>query len=242
MILYVVAYSGNYAILNCGEENTLFMQDLFDHLIPALLPAVQDAENTKGAAYRAFFKDEENGASISNILAKVSEGAPAYSDQSDGFTNGAPVIMCASRRGELTFTYKGEKSDIMDQCNGRTVATTLSGTKWIVFCPEFWAAQEVQALYPPPPINNQPAANCLKLNDQRTQFAWTPDNRHGAPKLLWSKIWILFEELVHIYIDAKYEAAHHDFPGVADAKEAFELSAKDSLLNPPNYGMYVASK
>lgn len=242
MILYVVAYSGNYAIPNCGEENTLFIQDLFDRLIPALLPPVQDAENTKGAAYRAFFKDEENGATISNILAKVSEDAPAYPDQVDAFTNGAPVIMCASKRGDLTLTYEGKKSDVMDQCKGLNVATTLSGTKWIVFCPAFWGVIEVQALYPPPSINGQPAANCLKLNDQRTHFAVTPDNRHGAPKLLWSKIWILFEELVHIYIDAKYLTEHHNFHEVADAQKALELSARDSLLNPPNYAMYVASR
>lgn len=48
--------------------------------------------------------------------------------------------------------------------------------------------------------------------------------------------------LVHIYIDAKYAAEHHDFHEVADAQEALELSVRDSLLNPPNYAMYVASK
>lgn len=220
------------------------MHTLLDELYTALLPAVQDAESTQGPAFQAFFKDAENGASVSNLLANITEGAPAFLS-ADKISNGAPAFVCLSGKGQMTeiFGPTGATLDAFDRCVGPLVAASMAGTKYIAICPSFWKSPELVTSPPSPSASNQPAVNCLSLSRNQRQFKGTSNDRHGAAYLVQYKVWIVLEELVHSYIYAAYGlGGHSDTLDIYDANAAFALSAKDSLLNAPSYVLYVASK
>ena len=241
--MLVVAYAGNYAIVNCGPDNTALMHTMLDEIYTALLPAIQDAESTHGPAFQAFFKDVENGAKVSNLLANITEGAPAF-PPADNISNGAPAIFCLSRKGQLTGrSHTGALFDAFDRCGGLEAASSLTGTKFIAICPVFWTLPILVTSPPAPPAGNQPASNCLSLSRNQRQFQGTTSDRHGATTLVQYKVWIVLEELVHSYIYAAFGLGSYSHPlDIYDANAAFALSAQDSLLNAPSYGLYVASK
>ncbi|MCJ1317603.1 hypothetical protein MMC15_002928 [Xylographa vitiligo] len=238
-----VAYAGNYAICNCGPDNTALLHTLLDEIYAALLPAIQDAESTHGPAFQAFFKDAENGAKVSNLLANITEGAPAF-PPADKLSNGAPVLFCVSQKGQLSGkTATGEPFDAFDRCGGPVAALSFTGTKYIAVCPVFWTAPEIVTSPPAPPASNQPASNCLRLSRNKGQFQGTTTDRHGAIGLVQYKVWIVLEEIVHSYIYAAFGLGSHPNPlDIYDSNAAFALSAQDSLLNAPSYVLYVASK
>ncbi|MCJ1282838.1 hypothetical protein MMC26_002164 [Xylographa opegraphella] len=238
-----LAYSGNYAIVNCGAERTAILHTLLDEVYTALLPAIQDAESTRGPAFQAFFKDAENGAKVSNLLANVTEGAPAF-PPADNISKGAPVMFCLAKRGELGGkTATGAPFDAFDECVGSVAASSMTGTKYIGICPIFWTSPELVTSPPAPPASNQPASNCLSLSRNKRQFKGTAGDRHGAAYLAQYKVWVVLEEIVHCYIYAAFGLGSSSKPlDVYDANAAFVLSAQDSLLNAPSYVLYVASK
>jgi len=220
------------------------LHTFLDELYTKLLPAVQDAERAQGPAFQAFFKGAENGASVSNLLANITEGAPAF-PPADKISNGAPVFVCLSGKGQMTGVYvaTGAPYDAFDSCVGSTVAWAKAATKYIAICPSFWTLPGLVTSPPSPPASNQPAVNCLSLSRNRRRFQGTIENRHGAGYLVQYKVWIVLEELVHSYIYAAYGYGGHSRPlDIYDANAAFALSAQDSLLNAPNYVLYVASK
>lgn len=220
------------------------MHTLLDELYTALLPAIQDAESTQGPAFQAFFKDAENGASVSNLLANITEGASAF-PPADTISNGAPAFVCISGKGQMTGIYAptGAPFDAFDKCVGPTVALSMTGTKYIAICPSFWTSPELVTSPPSPSASNRPAVNCLSLSRNQRQFQGTTNDRHGAAYLAQYKVWVVLEELVHSYIYAAYGLGDHaDTFDIYDANAAFALSAQDSLLNAPNYVLYVASK
>ncbi|MCJ1479739.1 hypothetical protein MMC13_008425 [Lambiella insularis] len=239
-----IGYAGQYAIVNCGPDNTAILHTLLDEVYTALLPAVQDAKSTQGPAFQAFFKDAKNGAGVSNLLANIAEGAAAFPPP-DHISNGAPVFFCVTRKGQLTGRFDsstGPPFDAFDRCSDRLVAQSLSGTKYISICPSFWTSPALVTSPPAPPANNQPASNCLSLSRNQKQFRGTANNRHGAGGLVQYKVWVVLEELVHSYIFAAFGLGGHSSAlDIYDANAALKLSAKDSLLNAPNYVLYVAS-
>ena len=239
----IVAYAGNYAIANCGPANTALLHTLLDEIYTALLPAILDAESTHGPAFQAFFKDAENGAKVSNLLANITEGAPAF-PPADKISNGAPAIFCLSRKGELSGrTSTGAPFDAFDRCGTRLAASSLTGTKIIAICPLFWTSPKLVTSPAAPSASNQPAANCLRLSRNQGQFQGTTSDRHGAADLVQYKVWVVLEELVHSYIYAAFGLGSHSNPlDIYDSNAAFALSAQDSLLNAPSYVLYVASK
>lgn len=220
------------------------MHTFLDELYAALLPAVQDADRTQGPAFQAFFKTAENGASVSNLLAKITEGAPAF-PPADKISNGAPVLVCLSGKGQLTGKYAptGAPYDAFDSCVGQTAATYMPGTKYIGICPIFWTSPQLPNSPPSPSASKQPAVNCLSLSRNQRQFRGTTDDRHGGAYLVQYKVWIVLEELVHSYIYVAYGIrVHSGGLDIYDANAALALSAQDSLLNAHNYVLYVASK
>ncbi|MCJ1411309.1 hypothetical protein MMC19_005397, partial [Ptychographa xylographoides] len=237
-----IAYAGNYAIVNCGPDNTALLHTLLDEIYTALLPAIQDAETTHGPAFQAFFKDAENGAKVSNLLVNITEGAPAFPPDTQ-FPNGAPLLVCLSGKGELSGRIStGEPFDAFDRCNASIAALSLTGTKYIAICPLFWTTPALVTSPPAPPANNQPASDCLSLSRNKRQFRGTTTNRHGAVKLVQYKVWVVLEEIVHSYIYAAFGLGSHTNPlDLYDSNAALALSAQDSLLNAPSYVLYVAS-
>ena len=239
---FVVSFAGQYAIANCGPDNTALLHTFLDEIYAALQPAVQDAESTQGPAFQTFFS-AENGASVSNLLAKIAEGAPAF--PADKYTNGAPIMVCISGRGQISGIHgpSGAPFDAFDKCADSTVASSLSGTKFIVICPNFWTSPQLVNSPPAPPASNVPAVNCPRLSRNQKQFGGTPNDRHGAAYLVQYKVWVVLEEIVHSYIFAAYgTGSHPEVLDIYDANAAFALSAQDSLLNAPSYVLYVASK
>ncbi|MCJ1398206.1 hypothetical protein MMC11_001403 [Xylographa trunciseda] len=237
-----LAYAGNYAIANCGPDNTALLHTLLDELYTALLPAIQDAGSTHGPAFLAFFKDAENGAKVSNLLANITEGARAF-PPGDKISNGAPAFFCLSGKGQLSGrSSTGAPFDAYDRCGGPVAAASLTGTKFITICPVFWTSPVLVTSPPTPPDSNQPASNCLSLSRNQGQFQGTTRDRHGAVDLVQYKVWVVLEELVHSYIYAAFGLGSHSNPlDIYDSNAAFALSAQDSLLNAPSYVLYVAS-
>jgi len=237
-----LAHAGNYAIANCGPDNTALLHTLLDEIYTALLPAIHDAESTHGPAFQAFFKDAENGAKVSNLLANITEGAPAF-PPADNISNGAPAFFCLSGKGELSGTGPtGTPDDAFDKCGGTVAGMSLTGTKYIALCPMFWTTPALVTSPPAPPANNQPASNCLSLSRTKRQFQGAPRTRHGAVNLIQFKVWVVLEELVHSYIYAAFGLGSHKGPlDIYDANAALALSAQDSLLNAPSYVLYAAS-
>ncbi|KAL8668736.1 MAG: hypothetical protein Q9168_006648 [Polycauliona sp. 1 TL-2023] len=108
--------SGKYAIYNCGT-NAATVQTMLDALYPVLVQAVQDLDSgSPSIAYRTFLKDVEFTATASNILAQAAAGARIH--PSNILTDGAPVIYCISRRGQLAGSRAdtGQKFDAYDAC------------------------------------------------------------------------------------------------------------------------------
>ncbi|MCJ1438986.1 hypothetical protein MMC27_008376 [Xylographa pallens] len=237
-----LAYAGNYAIANCGPDNTALLHTLLDEIYTALLPAIQDAESTHGPAFQAFFKDAENGAKVSNLLANITEGAPAF-PPADKTSNGAPVLFCVSGKGQLSGRNStGAPFDAFDNCGAVGAARSLTGTKFISICPVFWTSPKLVTSPSAPPASNHPASNCLSLSRNQRQFQGTTSGRHGAVALVQYKVWVVLEELVHSYIYAAFGLGSHSKPlDIYDSNAAFALSAQDSLLNAPSYVLYVAS-
>lgn len=236
-----VDHAGEFAIINCGVQNGGLVHTLLDELPGVLLPAVQDAESTQGGAFQAFFKSAEQGAGVSNILAKIAQGAPVF--PADQFTNGAPGFMCIAGKGQVVGKTRqtGEPIDFFDTCGEFTAAAYFPGTKWIILCPIFFTAPMLINSPPAPPADNQPAPNCLRTSRRGIQLDGTRDNRHGAGQLVQYKVWVLLEELAHAYISVA-EGDEENPSDIYDANAMFFLSAEDSVQNAASYVAYVASE
>lgn len=237
----VVDHAGEFAIVNCGVQNGGLVHTLLDELPGVLLPAAQDAESTQGAAFQAFFKSAEQGASVSNILAKIAQGASVF--PADQFTNGAPGFMCIHGKGQVVGKTRqtGEPIDFFDTCGEFTAAAYFPGTKWIILCPGFFTAPTLIDSPPAPPADNRPAPNCLRTSRRGIQFDGTRDDRHGATHLVQYKVWVLLEELAHAYISVA-EGDEKEPSDIYDANAMFFLSVEESVRNAASYVIYVASE
>ena len=128
-----------------------------------------------------------------------------------------------------TFAPTGAPVDAFDRCVGPRIASSMTGTKYIVICPLFWTSPELVTSPPSPSDSNQPAVNCLRLSRNQRQFQGTTNDRHGAGYLVQYKVWVVLEELVHSYIYAACGfGGHTDNLDIYDSNAAFALSAQDS--------------
>ena len=101
--------------------------------------------------------------------------------------------------------------------------TALQKDGWVVVCPSFFTIG-LQAVPPP--------RNCLTISTYINRF-----QSNGA-SLTQFQLWVLLEEIVHIYIYATTGAV----TDVADVNKCVRLSAQASSENARNYLFYVASK
>ena len=231
--------SGNYAIVNCGERATIIVK-MLETLWSALIQATQDAESsTMSPAFQTFFKDPENMAFVSNILAQSSAGEAIHPPTK--VNNGAPVIVCLSGAGQVSGQMPdGTPFDAFSRCSppGSTVAaSSLSGTPYITICPYFWDSGLAYHRPIPPPNT------CLSVNN-KNKFNVDRLGRAG-PQLTQFGMWILLEEIVHVYLmpeqTRKGVLNQMDAYEVYDANDVLKLTAGHSLLNAHSYCLYAAS-
>lgn len=212
---------------------------MLETLWGALIQATQDAESsTMSPAYQTFFKDPENLAFVSNILAQSSAGAAIHPPTK--VNNGAPVIACLSAAGQLAGRLPdGSRFDAYDGCsqNPTLSAQSLSGTPYIGLCPYFWDSG-LGTIAPVPPLNK-----CLSVN-AKNKFNLDRLGRAG-PALTQYGMWILLEEIAHIYLIPEQKKrgllAHISDYEVYDANDVLTLSADHSLMNAHSYVLYTAS-
>ena len=232
-----VSKSGEYAVVGCGSANAANVVDLLETLWSALLPAIQDAESaTPSRAYQTFFKNVEYASYVSNVLANVSTGASLYPPTK--FTNGAPVLTCVTAAGQFKYkiTTTGQEEDAYTECLRKPteVAKSMSGTSFIILCPNFFTSPSMPAKPPP--------NNCLTVNTYINRFQGFQKDRTGA-EMVQYQLWVLLEEILHYYIfrtSSQWETL--TIADIYDANQCLRLSAKDSTENPHNYLYYVASE
>lgn len=111
------------------------MVTMLETLWGAVLKATQDAESsTTSDAYLTFFKDPENKAFVSNILAQVSEGAAIHPPTS--VNNGAPVFRCLDGFGQLAGRLSnGRQYDAFGFCQAHSHSLSqfnLPSTPYVV--------------------------------------------------------------------------------------------------------------
>jgi len=234
--------SGEYAIVNCGA-NAKSVVTMLETLWGALIQATQDSESSNmSPAYQTFFKDPENMAFVSNILAQSSAGAAIHPPTR--VNNGAPVIMCLSAAGQLAGSMPdGSRFDAYNSCRQSPTlsAQSLSGTPYIGLCPYFWDSG-LGTIAPVPLV--PPLTKCLSVN-AKNKFNLDRLGRAG-PTLTQYGMWILLEEIVHIYLIPEQTKSGllnqmGDYE-VYDANDVLALSADHTLMNAHSYLLYAASK
>ena len=230
------------------------MHDLLDGLYQRLIPVIKDAGNvgdTAGtlpsAAFTAFFKDAARGSTVADMLIRVINGDSVGA--ADAWSNGAPIFACltASDKGKMTLTGPdGAPYDVWDLCSApgreRVTASAATATKWIFVCPLFFASTKPD--FPPSPPNAKASAsNCPRLTRNQNKFRGFAGNWGGGASLAQVKVWIVLEELLHLYIyDTWKSRKGQGKDEVVDINAAYSLSAADSVFNALNYVYYASSK
>ncbi|KAL8687530.1 MAG: hypothetical protein Q9218_006326, partial [Villophora microphyllina] len=209
---------------------------MLDHLRPALFQAAQDAESsTMSPAYRTFFKDAENKAYVSNILANMTAGAPIHPPTT--VNDGGPVIVCLTSEGTIAGTYAGgEPYDAYTGCRNNPYMTSqsMSGTPYVTLCPFFWNTYLGTRRTIPPPNN------CLSVDTRKNKFHVNRLGRAG-PSMIQFAMWDLMKQIAHIYLIPE-QSRRGVAPGESfdDANKLLPLSADRSLMSADSYVLYVA--
>ncbi|KAL8672106.1 MAG: hypothetical protein Q9168_003411 [Polycauliona sp. 1 TL-2023] len=217
-----------------SDEKAALLRKLLGNLLSNLQPVLQDLEApTTSPAYDTFFKTAANKPFLTKLFKNIITGAPVYAPPSTPqwwqpySPTGSPIIMVISQRGQA----HGKLGDF--------VWGTL-----VMICPFFFDARPPQVYgdIPPLSINGQPASTCLTVNAVTQRFA------AGTPRLYYHqatgfrltqyRMWILLEELAHLYSNTARNERGIDKYNVNDC---VKLSAKDSLANGPSYSYYAAS-
>ncbi|KAI4248661.1 MAG: hypothetical protein LQ352_005868 [Teloschistes flavicans] len=229
--------SGEYAIVSCARDNSLLVGRMLEHLRPALLQAIQDVESpTMSPAYRAFFKDAENTAYVSNILANITNGTPIHPPTS--VNDGGPIIVCVNSPDVIAGTYPwGERYEAFNDCKNNPTwsSQSVSGTPYVVLCPFFWTSGfGTQRTFPP---ENE----CLSVDTRRNRFRADYTGLAGLTMTHYA-MWVLLEQIVHIYLIPE-QLRRGVAPGDKsdDANELFALSPDKALMSANVYVYYVAS-
>lgn len=211
---------------------------MLERLQPILVKAIQDVESsTMSPAYRAFFKDAENTAYVSNILANITAGTPIHPPGS--VNEGGPVVVCVNSTGVIAGTFpSGEKYDAYDGCtsNPRMSSQSASGTPYVVLCPFFWTSGfATRRTFP---RENE----CLSVDTRRNRFREDITGLAG-PLVTHYAMWVLLEQIVHIYLIPE-QLKRGVAPGFKsdDANDVFALSSDRALMSANSYVFYVASE
>ncbi|KAL8775885.1 MAG: hypothetical protein Q9194_003542, partial [Teloschistes cf. exilis] len=222
--------------MSCGNDNGRLIGKMLERLQPFLLKAIEDVESpTMSPAYRAFFKDAENTAYVSNILANITAGTPIHPPTS--VNDGGPVIVCVNSTGVIAGTYPwGKKYDAYTDCinNPRMSSQSVSGSPYVVLCPFFWnSGYATRRTFPP-------EKECLSVDTRRNRFRSDFTGLAG-PLMTHYAVWTLLEMMAHIYLIPE-QLKRGVAPGdkFEDANDVFALSSEKALMSANSYVYYVA--
>ena len=248
--------SGQYilAFREHDDEKAALLRRLLKNLWSSLQSVIQDlkAPNTS-AAYYTFFKDAKNIPFLTSLYTNITAGAPVYAPTSPPqpwapfSPNGSPVIMVLSGKGQFSAAPNGYQEDMFDRCinNPQLTASVPFGKEqsspFILLCPFFFTAlsPSIYGDLPPEPFYEHPAANCLTVT-KRNRFKKTTNRLQPAGfDLTQYRMWILLEELAHLYYSASTGNPSIDS---YDVNKCVRLSPEASLSNGPSYSYYAASE
>ncbi|KAL8783334.1 MAG: hypothetical protein Q9213_004709 [Squamulea squamosa] len=228
---------------------------LLDNLFQNLKPVIQDLQaSTQSQAYKTFFHDEANKPFLLALFTNISTGAVAYphTDPPQPWApyspTAAPIFWTITQREQLQIKLKGRTIDAHDQCT--SVHGTTAYNLWtpgnpnpiILICPYFYDAPPhvIFGDIPPVSVKGLPASNCLEVNRATNRFK-RKTGRHSFVgfELTMYRMWILLEELAHVYYQVATGRGGMDRYSV---NKVTELSPQDALANGPSYVYYAASE
>ncbi|MCJ1460078.1 hypothetical protein MMC28_010457 [Mycoblastus sanguinarius] len=239
---YQVAKSGQYSVVNCGE-NTVVTLNALDFLSNSLLPAIQDVNSiAPGGAYQTFFKDVFYASYVSAILTNISTGTAIFSPSASSYSTGSPSFFCVTGPNQLlTNAVDDVTVDEYTQCldeqqkpigGGKatiTVMRAVIGTPFIIICPVLWSFKS---------RTTPPVSNCLTINTSINRF-------HGdGQDLLTYLPWMFLHEIVHIYVEESLYLLGDPSPEAVeryDVNKCVRLSALNAVGNAQSYCYHVAN-
>ena len=215
---------------------------------------IQDlkAPNTS-TAYYTFFKDAKSVPFLTSLYTNITAGAPVYAPTAPPqfwgpySPKGSPVIMVLTGKGQFSVAPNGYPEDMFDRCIKYPQLTAIvpfskgQSSPLILLCPSFFKAQPpfIYGDLPPEPFNEHPAANCLTVT-KRNRFKKNTGRLQPAGfDLTQYRMWILLEELAHLYYSASTGNPSID---TYDVNKCVRLSPEASLSNGPSYSYYAASE
>lgn len=212
--------SGNYLITLCNSGQANSEASILQNLLPQVYDGLQNviADLQLGTAsthgYSAFFKNDSSKEEVLLVYQNMAAGA------SVAFGQGRNIDPINLRRPTFMCVNDVPETDLLYQLCKRATNTPFMywmETELMPVCPFFWTIHRKKARQSECPLV---VANTLTPNDDR---------------LLSNQEALLVGTLAHLY---------HDYGDgkVVRIKDASELSASESLRNPPNYGLYYAGE
>ena len=218
-----VSRSG-FIVEDCGNRTSDLMKTL-DGISNIVRPALRDVGlGTFGRhGFEALFKENGTQTVVRYILQEIEEGTPKSGLQPDPGRLERPRFACATQSSLKNHPFLTIDPWKLCQAKGSPVSVYIGDTAYTFICPDFWT------------IPSSPDGDhCMSL--RRNGFQ---GNGHGTMNF---QTYTLIHEMVHFYLGNSSASAITEPPEVYWPNDLVILHPKDSIVNPANYQLYVASK
>lgn len=157
--------------------------------------------------------------------------------------------MIISQRRQAEAEIYGRLWDMFDFCSQHPSFTAVVPhttvdlpNPFVLLCPYFFEEQPpaVYGNIPPASVGGRPASNCLAVSTISNKFK--KDTPRGQPTgygLLQYRMWILLEELAHLYSRSSTGKNSLDYYNI---NRCVKMTPDEALLNGPSYPYYAASE
>ena len=217
--------NGQYHIENCRAYFPQLI-NVIDSALAAVGPALQDVRlgQTSTHGFRALFKYHGAKDYVENILRSIATLRPKHGLEPWPLLRTKPQFSCVIRNSKSLYPFVDFDPWQICSFSGQA-AFYASESSFIFLCPRFFS-------YPAIPTDLT-GRNCPGVRDNQ----WVPNGRN----LYDYQTYIILHELVHFYLQS------HSLSGITLPPEQYfldgcvALDPLQSLHNPTNYQVYVAS-
>ena len=234
--------SNPYIITGCGDKQQL-LESHIQTLKVALSQAIADSSNgiRSRHGFQAFFKSNESVPLIRNLFLDIQSGRSIpFEADSQLNSRSHPQIFCATELLDQTGPLANLQPWRTCSTNTEAVGFHYATTPYIVLCPPFW-------IYPAEPQPGRHNCGTVGLNNQFNGGRSTDDGGETIPGvsqelLVGYQIYHLFHEIVHCYLGPNSLGEETVPKELYDWNECIALRASESVHNPMNYQLYLASR